>query len=82
MSCGHNTREDRAACIECLYSIKAKHGQNEVLECHRYPPQIVIIERNVAALWPSVPPDSGCGEFQSTRAARAQVAREDVAIDG
>src|SRR6266480_1292729 len=79
IECGHNSREDRAACIMCLHSRQATHGPNQVLECHRYPPQIVIIERNVAALWPSVTPDSACGEFQSEREARAQLAKEDEA---
>ena len=34
-------------------------------ECHRYPPAMLIFERNIEAYWSEVEDSDWCGEWQS-----------------
>lgn len=70
-------RPDPGPCAQCAYAAVVIVGYNAdgvdeggtpVLECHRYPPKLVVVERQSddwqpAVLFPQVASEDWCGEW-------------------
>lgn len=67
---GHNRS---ASCNTCNYGVHVKDIFSKEVECHRYPPQLVMVGQQAMGVgsykwkpaWPNVPLDGFCGEYVS-----------------
>lgn len=58
-----------ASCTDCTYSTPDVRGDDFVLECRRFPPQVFVVDGNDAVqAWPNVGPDDWCGEHHPNEA--------------
>lgn len=51
-------------CGNCRYSEPAMAGDDPVLECRRYPPQIFPVDDDVRWSWPHMASTDWCGEHR------------------
>jgi hypothetical protein len=58
-----------ADCSSCRFSrVDYMEGEGyddgPLMRCHRYPPQIFVVDGDPAQTWPNIGPDDWCGEHQ------------------
>lgn len=52
------------SCAECVYAVPMMCGEDLVLSCRRFPPQIFWTDQSIAVQsWPHVDGSDWCGEF-------------------